>query len=121
MKSYFLKFGLIQIWFVVGDYVFFGKELALFTVYFFLIVDLACLIAYIIRQRKGNDVKTSICTSFDVLPFKWLGIGAFLEAICWIHWEENSVICAFLLVTVLLGYIFDTMDRYKKWKVKNNK
>ncbi len=116
MKSYFMKFCLVQIWLVAADYVFFNKELALFTVYFFLIVDLACLATYFVRKRKGDDIRASVKSTFDVLPYKWLCVGAFVEAICWLHWEECSAVCLFLLATVLLGYLFDTVDRYKVWK-----
>lgn len=116
MKSYLFKLGLGQVWFVVADYVFFYKELALFTVYFFLAVDLVCLIAYFIRKRRGEDVKASIDATFDILPYKWVGVGTFAGAISWMHWEEYTAICAFLVATVLLGCLFDTMDRYKVWK-----
>lgn len=121
MKGYLFKLGLVQIWFVLADYVFFYKELVLLTIYFFLAVDLVYLIVYFIRTRRGEDVKASIDAAFDILPYKWLGIGAFVEAICWMHWEEYSAVCLFLLATMLLGYIFDTMDRYKVWKKEHKK
>ena len=121
MKSYFFKFVVWQIWAIADDYIFFAKDQAIFAAIFFLIGDLLCLSVYVIRKKRGDDIWASLEGTFDIIPYKWWGIGAFVEAICWIHWEECSAVCLFLLATVLLGYIFDTMDRYKVWKKKHKK
>ena len=60
MKSYFIKFILSQIWFVVAAYVFFGEYMAVFFIEFDLVVDLVCLVAYLIRKRKGENIEASI-------------------------------------------------------------
>ncbi len=121
MKSYFFKFVVWQIWAVADDYIFFAKDQAIFAAVFFLISDFVCLLTYIVRKKKGEKVGVSLENTFDIIPYKWWGIGAFVEAICWMHWEEYTAICAFLIATVLLGFLFDTMDRYKVWKKEHKK
>lgn len=116
MKSYFIKFFLSQIWFVAATYVFFGECLAVFFIEFDLVVDLVCLVAYLIRKRKGENIEASIIGVFDFMPDKWLGIGAFIGAFVMMHWEENTQLCVFLCVTAIIGYIFDIIKKYNTWK-----
>lgn len=121
MKNYFIKFFLSQIWFVVAAYVFFGEYLAVFFIEFDLVVDLVCLVAYLIRKRKGENIEASIMGVFDFMPDKWLGIGAFIGAFVMMHWEENSQLCVFLCVTAIIGYIFDIIKKYNTWKKEHRK
>jgi len=116
MKSYFIKYFLWEVWCVAGDYVLFGKLVAIGTIVFFLVMDLIGLIGYVVRKRKEVDIEASLNANFDIIPYKWFGIGALIAVIVKMHWEEYSVICVFLLSTLLLGYIFDTMDRHRELK-----
>lgn len=88
---------------------------------FDLVVDLVCLVAYLIRKRKGENIEASIIGIFDFMPDKWLSIGAFIGAFVMMHWEENSQLCVFLCVTAIIGYIFDIIKKYNTWKKEHSK
>lgn len=116
MKCYFVKFFLWQIWVVMAYCLFFDNSLASFFLVFFLIVDLICLIAFAVRKGSGEKVEASIKSAFDIIPYKWFGIAGLLGAISVMHWNEHFELCLFLWITLLLGYVFDAIDRYKTWK-----
>lgn len=116
MKSFWFKAILWEIWSIAANYVFFGEEMALLGIAFFLVTDLICLFAYLVRRKRGEDVLASIKNNFDILPYKWFWIGGVVATVSLIHWEEHTLLCCFMWLTVLVAYVVDTIDNYGIWK-----
>lgn len=119
MKCNLIKFFLWQIWFIAACCLFFDKSLAVLFCVFFAIVDFICLIVLVIKRKTGKSVEVSARNAFDIIPYKWFGFASLLGVFTVIHGEEYLALCLFLWITLLLGYIFDAVDRLKKWQKRN--
>lgn len=116
MKSFWIKSILWEIWSVAANYVFFGEDMALLGIVFFLITDLICLCVHFVRRKRGEDVLASIKNNFDILPYEWFWIGGAMAAVSMMHWEEHLFLCCFLWVTLFVAFVVDMVDRYGEWK-----